>query len=208
MRLPPQLLSLLCCGLCVSGLVQAKDAPPKEPQQDKPKGPAGPVEFVKRSASTAADGLGHVGKSVVSGVSWTVSRVSKVLGIPDGTKKKNHAQVKLQITPATLNLEQHRKIDVLVKVVNPGKRALLLEFPTAQRVDAVLKDAQGKIVSRASEDQQFLEEPSVVSVNPGERVEYALTLSTRELKAGSRYKVEAAVVHQQNLHAEEFIEAK
>jgi hypothetical protein len=204
MRPPLHCWSLIVCSVFLSAPVRAED----DSQRETKNRSAGPVEFIKRSASLAADGLEHAGKTVGSGVSWTVSRVSKALGISDGKRKKTGAQVKLEVTPAVVNLDQHRKLEVVVKVVNPGKRAVLLEFPSSQRVDAVIRDLQGHIVARASEDSQFVEEPAVVSVNPGERVEYALTLPTRELKPASRYKLEAAVVHHENLRKEEALQTK
>jgi hypothetical protein len=205
MRLPPLVRNLVCWTV-FSGLTAVAAVTPanSNPSEEK----KGPLGFVKRAVSTTAEGVQQVGKKAVSGVFGAVSKVSKALGFPDAKKKNAGARVKLQVTPSVVHLDKNRTIEVLVKVTNPGKRAVLLEFNSSQRADAVVRDDSGNIVSRATEDQQFIEEVSVVSVNPGERVEYPLVLPTRELKAGRRYRLEAAIVNQENLRATETLEVK
>jgi hypothetical protein len=141
-------------------------------------------------------------------VSKTVSRGARALGFPDSTRKKSTAVVNIRLTPAVLNLAENRKVDVLVKVVNTGKRAVLMEFPNSQRAEAVLRDSKGSIVARASDEQDFVEEPAVVSLNPGERIEYPVILSTRALKAGERYRLEASIVNQNGMIAHETVSPK
>lgn len=203
MRLPPLLFGLIC--LFASGaLLRAEDSA----VGDQPRPKKGVVTLLKDSVSGAADGLNHAGKSVASGVSRIFSAATRAFGLSDAERKKIAAQIKLQITPGVINLDQHRTVEVILKVSNPGKRALLLEFPTSQRADAVIRDAADQIVARAAEDQDFIEESSIVSLNPGERVEYAVSLPTRGLKPGQRYKLEAALVNQKNLRTTEFIHTK
>lgn len=204
MRPAPSFVRLFCSAVCSLSVIHAADAPRK----DEPPAEKGPVAMIKNSVSAAGDGLSWTRKKVVSGVSGTLSRVSKALGITDPARKKAGAEVKLQVTPAVIQLEKDRRIEVVVKISNSGKRALLLEFPNSQRVDAVMRDTGGAIVARASEDQQFLEEAAVVSVNPGERVEYALSLSTRELKPGQRYTLEVSAANQGNLRATQILQTK
>lgn len=204
MRPAPLFAGLFWCTVFWFSVVQAADSS----QKDDSARETGTGAVVKRSVSAAGEGLSWAGKKVVSGVSGTLSRVSKALGITDPSRKKAGVQVKLQVTPSVVQLEKDRRIGVVVKITNSGKRAALLEFPNSQRVEAVLRDAQGAIVARASEDEQFLEEAAVVSVNPGERVEYALSLSTRDLKPAQRYALEVAVVHQVNLRSSEKIQTQ
>jgi hypothetical protein len=105
-------------------------------------------------------------------------------------------------------LERDRKLNVKVLASNLGKRAEIMEFPSSQRVDAVLRDDEGKIVGRASEDLEFLDETSVVTLNPGERVEYVLGISTRGLSAGKTYKLEAAITNQNGLTSSVMVPVK
>ena len=76
-----------------------------------------------------------------------------------------------------------------------------MDFPSSQRVDAVLRDEEGTIVGRASEDLEFSDEPGVLTLNPSERMEYTMAISTRGLAAGKTYKLEAAITNQNGLSA-------
>ena len=66
-----------------------------------------------------------------------------------------------------------------------------LDFPTTQRIEVLVKNKAGKTIVRWSEDQAFANEPTLVAINPGERLEYTATVSTRDLVAGETYTVEA-----------------
>jgi hypothetical protein len=78
-----------------------------------------------------------------------------------------------------------------VDVTNKGKETVQLEFPSSLRVDVVLKADTGKVLSRWSDDQRIEREPSVLIVNPGERLEYNARVSTRDMQAGRRFEIEA-----------------
>jgi hypothetical protein len=47
-------------------------------------------------------------------------------------------------------------------------------------------------VNTWSEDQSFTNDPAAVTVNPGERLEYSVSVATREMSAGQAYTVEAS----------------
>jgi hypothetical protein len=83
-----------------------------------------------------------------------------------------------------------------------------MDFPSSQRVDAVLRDEDGAIVGRASEDLEFSDEPGVLTLNPSERIEYTMSISTRGLAAGKTYKLEAALTNQNGLSASSAISVK
>ena len=94
------------------------------------------------------------------------------------------------LKPRELSDEQ-RKMIVSVRLTNKGGRLAQLDFPTTQRVDLYLKDKAGKVLEHWADDQKFENDSGLVAVNPGERIEYNLTVSTREMSAGGEYTVEA-----------------
>ena len=88
-------------------------------------------------------------------------------------------------------LAETREVKVTVTLANKGKKLAQLAFPTNQRIEVLLKDKAGKKLIQWSEDQAFFAEPTLITINPGERLEYAATFSTRDLVAGETYTVEA-----------------
>ena len=48
----------------------------------------------------------------------------------------------------------------------------------------------GKRIEQWSEDQAFQNEPTLVAINPNERIEYTAVVATRDFKAGQSYTVE------------------
>ncbi len=88
-------------------------------------------------------------------------------------------------------LAETREVKVTVTLANKGKKLAQLAFPTNQRIEVLLKDKAGKKLIQWSEDQAFFAEPTLITINPGERLEYAATVSTRDLVAGETYTVEA-----------------
>lgn len=165
-----------------------------------------PIDFFKKTFSSVFGVAGKVGKKATGLVSGVFDIGPKN---PDGTpRKKVKVNVQVEVDPAQVVLERDRKLNVKVLASNLGKRAEIMEFPSSQRVDAVLRDDEGKIVGRASEDLEFLDETSVVTLNPGERVEYVLGISTRGLSAGKTYKLEAAITNQNGLTSSVMVPVK
>jgi hypothetical protein len=66
-------------------------------------------------------------------------------------------------------------------------------FPDSQRLEILLKDAAGKVVSRWSEDRTFDKQVGFTEINPSEFVVFAEHLATSPMKAGERYTVEASL---------------
>ncbi len=96
----------------------------------------------------------------------------------------------LSIEPLPLQLKDVRTMKVTLRLANKGKKMAQLDFPTTQRIEVLVKDAAGNRVEQWSEDQSFQNEPTLVAINPGERLEYAATVATRDLKAGQAYTIE------------------
>ena len=90
-----------------------------------------------------------------------------------------------------MRLPDTRVIEVTVTVANSGKKPVHLEFPSSLRMEVIVKTAGGKIVSRWSDDQPIEKEPSVMLINPHERLEYSAKISTREMTGGGTFEIEA-----------------
>ena len=82
-------------------------------------------------------------------------------------------------------------IRVTLEIVNRGTRPVELRFPTAQRYDLLLHDAQGRPMWRWSDGQMFAQVLGEETVEPGRRLVYRVTVRER-LPAG-RYRVTGIV---------------
>lgn len=107
--------------------------------------------------------------------------------------------VHVTVDPTAPKLSEERQMNVTLRLTNKGKRLAQLEFPTTQRVEGIIRDKLGNVIERWSEDHSFEKEHGVVSINPGERAEYTMSLATREMTAGETYTVEAHLVEYETL---------
>ncbi len=105
------------------------------------------------------------------------------------------------VEPAPLKLSEVRTVKVTLQLANKSKRLAQLDFPTTQRIEVLVKDSTGKLIERWSEDQAFQNEPTIVAINPGERLEYAATVATRDLKEGQLYTIEGYFPNYEQLRA-------
>ena len=92
-----------------------------------------------------------------------------------------------------VKLSEMRQLPVHVLLTNHGERALELVFPTEQRIEILLHDSSGRVVTRWSENRAFADKPGTLLINPGEHVEYSETIATRELEPGKVFTVEVNV---------------
>lgn len=97
----------------------------------------------------------------------------------------------LLIEPNPVKLADSRQIKVTLTLTNRGGKMAQLEFPTSQRVEVLLKAKGGKTIEQWSQDQAFTNEPTLVTINPNERLEYSVNVATRDMVAGEAYTVEA-----------------
>ena len=112
---------------------------------------------------------------------------------PEATKDAilKNLEMGASVEPPAPKLSETREVKVTVTLANKGKKLAQLAFPTNQRIEVLVKDKAGKKLVQWSEDQAFFAEPTLITINPGERLEYAATVSTRDLVAGETYTVEA-----------------
>jgi hypothetical protein len=114
----------------------------------------------------------------------------------------------MSIDPQPLSLSEVRLIKVTLQVANATKKLIQLEFPTTQRIEVIIRNPVGKLVEQWSEDRTFANEPGMVSINPGERLEYTVNLSTRDMVAGETYTVEALFPNYEPLRLQRSIKAE
>ena len=109
--------------------------------------------------------------------------------------------IEVVIDPPAPKLSEQRTMTVTVRLHNKGKRVAQLAFPSTQRVDVLVKTKDGKVVEHWADDHRFENEPGLVAVNPGERLEYNLSVATREMSAGSEFIVEGFFPAYESLRA-------
>jgi hypothetical protein len=105
------------------------------------------------------------------------------------------AQSTLKVEPSDFSLDDRRELTVTFSVKNNTGRVMKFDFPTAQRIEIVVKDPMGKIIERWSDDRAFEERAGVVMINPDERIEYIERIPTREMEPGSQYIIEASLAN-------------
>lgn len=197
----PFFLSLLLLASCASTRSKAPGAPASVPQSQAQRDKPAYTERMWASfkgglhaVSSGADAIAHGAVGVFDSAAGTVGKVLK----PSGPKK-SALKVELLGVPAPLSVSKTQSLDLRLQLTNTGKRLELLEFASTQRVDAVIKDAAGKIVARAGDAMEVQPEAGIVTANPEERLEFSLHLPSRGLHPGERYNLDAAVIGQPGL---------
>ncbi len=152
--------------------------------------------FWKRTFQKTADGVGsvwdgtkNVGKKAAGAVAAPFAKKGGKDAAPPPALQ--NLTMTMKVEPAQIRLPDTRAIEVTVSLVNTGKTGVHLEFPTSLRVDVLVKDARGKMLSRWSDDQPIEKEPGMLLINPRERLEYSAKISTREMTAGQPFEIEA-----------------
>jgi hypothetical protein len=103
-------------------------------------------------------------------------------------------EARLETRSPDFPLLGNREVEVVYSVTNRGRAAERLQFPTDQRIELSLRSPDGATLFLWSEDRLFADTPSVVLINPGERLEYRATVPTRDMVAGHQYTAEAGLV--------------
>jgi hypothetical protein len=127
-----------------------------------------------------------------------LDKTLEILHLKHGPKSHNppllhhQLELKLDLSPNPVKLSENREVKVTFTVFNRSKKSAHFDFPTSQRIEVLVRDASGKVVNTWSEDQSFTNDPASVTVNPGERLEYIVSVATREMTAGQRYVIDAS----------------
>ncbi|HEY5892648.1 MAG TPA: BsuPI-related putative proteinase inhibitor [Chthoniobacterales bacterium] len=94
------------------------------------------------------------------------------------------------------SLSEKRQVQVTVRAANREKNMVNLTFTSSQRIEILARSPEGKIIFTWSEDRAFNAEYGVITINPGERIEYSESVPTRDMAVGRTYTIEAAMVGQ------------
>lgn len=122
-----------------------------------------------------------------------------------GREGWRHLTLTMTLEPQPLRLGVTRQLTVKVQLLNKSKFFAQMEFPTTQRIEVLVKNSSGKMVEQWSEDRAFTDEPGIISINPGERLEYSATLATRDMVPAESYTIEAFFPHYEALRAQRTI---
>jgi len=188
-------MKMLCLAFSAASLVSlyAEDDAPVKPG------------FWKRTFQKTKDGVGAVWDAT-KGVGKKAAGVArapfgrKVADESPGSAAWRNLTMSMTLEPARVRLPDVRIIEATVSVVNNGKPAVHLDFPSSLRIDIVVKAEGGKIVSRWSDDQPIEKEPGILIINPKERLEYSAKISTREMAVGKPFEIEAYFPSYERLH--------
>jgi hypothetical protein len=170
--------------------------------------------------------------SLAADISDTASRTSqpdKFLSAPglikgglfmQGSKKRfeganelnlDSYQARLEVSPTELTLQRIRdpqpndQIVIKFTLKNESDKGSTLYFPTAQRCEAVIRDADGKTVYTWSEDYDFAQEAGYSYLNAGEHLNYQLTIPYQALRGripAGQSTIMASLVNYPQLRAE------
>lgn len=99
----------------------------------------------------------------------------------------------LVVSPQDPVLKDQRELEVTYTVRNNSNEMTRMEFPSGQRIEILARTPSGSVVERWSDDRSFDKEEGIVVINPRERIEYQEKISTRELRPGQAYTVEATL---------------
>lgn len=179
--------------IALAAVTAGCSTPPKQEPARKP-------GFLERAWTSAQKGSRSVLDATKSGVGKGWETTKDLAAAPFSKKKSKPATSKfrelatgIQIKPDVVRLPSTRSIEATVSVTNNAERALQLSFPTSQHIEVLVKTEDGKVVHRWSDDQRIEREPNFLVVNPKERLEYAATISTRNMAVGKTYVIEASV---------------
>ncbi|KAB2644261.1 MAG: hypothetical protein DVB29_03080 [Verrucomicrobia bacterium] len=107
------------------------------------------------------------------------------------------------VEPIFFSLSETPQLHVSFKVTNNTKKVLFLDFSTNQRLEILLKEQSGMVITRWSEDRSFDSIASVVIINPKESVVYTETIPTLGMKKGVPYNIEVSLVgHPEYTHTQ------
>ena len=170
--------------------------------------------------------------SLAADISDTASRTSqpdKFLSAPglikgglfmQGSKKRFEGanelnlesyQARLEVSPTELTLQRIREpqpndqIVIKFTLKNESDKGSTLYFPTAQRCEAVIRDADGKTVYTWSEDYDFAQDAGYSYLNAGEHLNYQLTIPYQALRGripAGQSTITASLVNYPQLRAE------
>jgi hypothetical protein len=120
-------------------------------------------------------------------------------------------QARMEVSPTELTLQRIRdpqpndQIVIKFTLKNESDKGSTLYFPTAQRCEAVIRNADGKTVYTWSEDYDFAQDAGYSYLNAGEHLNYQLTIPYQALRGkipAGQSTITASLVNYPQLRAE------
>jgi hypothetical protein len=96
----------------------------------------------------------------------------------------------LKLSPQPVKLSEVRQLQVNLTLTNVSKRAVVLDFPTEQRIEIYLRNSSDAILTIWTDNHAFADKVGTVLINPLEHVNYPETIATRDLTANKVFIVE------------------
>ena len=124
---------------------------------------------------------------------------SKSGGDRKGVVRTKNLLLAMDLSPLPLKLSEVRMLKVVISLTDMSGKAVHLEFPTTQRFEILVRDKSGRQLVQWSEDELFTTEPTFVTINPREHLEYEASVATRDLVAGQQYVVEGFFLNYKDL---------
>jgi len=89
--------------------------------------------------------------------------------------------LELKLSPQPVKLSEVRQLEVRLTLKNVSKRAVVLDFPTDQRIEIYLRNSTDSILTTWTDNHAFQDKAGSVLINPLEHIEYPETIATRDL---------------------------
>jgi hypothetical protein len=156
-------------------------------------------EDAKQAAATAAANNTSVNKLYPPrhSISKQISNFCKhLVGIMESSLSKIPV-LRVSVEPAFFSVMESPELSVTLKITNDKKEMIVLHFPTNQRLEIIVKDDHGQIVSRWSQDRSFDPADDTVVINPKESIFYTEKISTTGMQNGKSYTLEVSLANQQ-----------
>ncbi|MEP6686006.1 MAG: BsuPI-related putative proteinase inhibitor [Verrucomicrobiota bacterium] len=89
--------------------------------------------------------------------------------------------MEIVLSPEPVKLSEVRRLSVKATLTNRVKRPIELDFPNEQRIEILLLNSTGTVLTKWSDNHAFADAPGTVVINPQEHIEYDETIATRDL---------------------------
>ncbi|MFZ4116225.1 MAG: BsuPI-related putative proteinase inhibitor [Chthoniobacterales bacterium] len=104
------------------------------------------------------------------------------------------APLQIIVEPSSFSVSETPELHVSFKITNTKKEMVFLDFQTNQRIDILVKEKNGTVITRWSEDRSFDPISGVVTINPKESVVYTEKIPTTLMKDGTTYSIQVSLV--------------
>ena len=103
----------------------------------------------------------------------------------------------LTVDPANFSIANHPDLAVSLKISNSQRQEIEFLYPNDQRLEILVMDSTGTVLSRWSQDRIFDPMEGFVEINPSEFIIYSEKLPTSAMTAGETYTIEASLAGQE-----------